>query len=110
MRPEQAETAAFNGCILAFAFTVLRHLNCVSCVKNLLNFTCEELERFEQSTSLLQQPFVLTSSVLSCVLTHVQGTSELLFGDLEGGEGQEEELLMGKGEDREVLEPSVVLN
>ena len=57
----------------------------------LLNFTYEKLERFEQSTSLLQQPVVLTSSVLPCVLTHVQGTSELLFGDLRGGQ---EELRM----------------
>lgn len=60
------------------------------------------------TVGLLQQPVVLTSSVLPCVLTHVQGTSELLAGELrERGEGQEE-LLMVKREDREVLEPCVV--
>ena len=61
------------------------------------------------TVGLLQQPVVLTSSVLPCVLTHVQGTSELLSGELEGREGQEE-LLMVKGEDREVLEPCVVVS
>ena len=80
----------------------------VSCVKNLLNFTCEKLESFEQSTSHFQQSVVVTSSVLRCVLAHVQGTSELLFVDLQGREG-EEELLMVKGKDREALEHSVVL-
>jgi len=61
------------------------------------------------TVGLLQQPVVLTSSVLPCVLTHVQGTSELLSGELQGREGQEE-LLMVKGEDREVLEPCVVVS
>ncbi|XP_078371785.1 uncharacterized protein LOC144655400 [Oculina patagonica] len=59
------------------------------------------------TVGLLQQPVVLTSSVLPCVLTHVQGTSELLAGELQEREGQEE-LLMVKREDREVLEPCVV--
>lgn len=61
------------------------------------------------TVGLLQQPVVLTSSVLPCVLTHVQGTSELLAGELQEREGQEE-LLMVKGEDREVLEPCVVVS
>lgn len=61
------------------------------------------------TVGLLQQPVVLTSSVLPCVLTHVQGTSELLTGELHEQEGQEE-LLMVKREDREVLEPCVVVS
>lgn len=61
------------------------------------------------TVGLLQQPVVLTSSVLPCVLTHVQGTSELLTGELHEQEGQEE-LLMVKQEDREVLEPCVVVS
>ena len=62
------------------------------------------------TVGLLQQPVVLTSSVLPCVLTHVQGTSELLAGELqERGEAQEE-LLMVKRDDREVLEPCVVVS
>ena len=60
------------------------------------------------TVGLLQQPVVLTSSVLPCVLTHVQGTSsELLTGELHEGQ---EELLMVKREDREVLEPCVVVS
>ena len=61
------------------------------------------------TVGLLRQPVVLTSSVLPCVLTHVQGTSELLTGELHEQEGQEE-LLMVKREDREVLEPCVVVS
>lgn len=62
------------------------------------------------TVGLLQQPVVLTSSVLPCVLTHVQGTSELLASELqERGEAQEE-LLMVKRDDREVLEPCVVVS
>ena len=61
------------------------------------------------TVGLLHQPVVLTSSVLPCVLTHVQGTSELLTGELHEQEGHEE-LLLVKGEDREVLEPCVVVS
>lgn len=61
------------------------------------------------TVGLLHQPVVLTSSVLPCVLAHVQGTSELLTGELHEQESQEE-LLMVKGEDREVLEPCVVVS
>lgn len=60
------------------------------------------------TVGLLHQPVVLSSSVLPCVLTHVQGTSELLTGALHEQEGQEE-LLMVKQEDREVLEPCHVV-
>lgn len=59
------------------------------------------------TVGLLHQPVVLTSSVLPCVLTHVQGTPEILTAGLHEQPGQEE-LLMVKAEGREVLEPCVV--
>lgn len=62
------------------------------------------------TVGLLQQPVVLTSSVLPCVLTHVQGTSGLLASDLQEREEGQGELLMVKREDREVLEPCVVVS
>ncbi|KAJ7385177.1 hypothetical protein OS493_017554 [Desmophyllum pertusum] len=60
------------------------------------------------TVGLLHQPVVLTSSVLPCVLTHVQGTSELLASELQGREGQEELLMVKREDDGEVLEPCVV--
>lgn len=59
------------------------------------------------TVGLLHQPVVLTSSVLPCVLTHVHGTPEMLTGELHEQPGQED-LLMVKAEDRDVLEPCVV--
>ena len=61
------------------------------------------------TVGLLHQPVVLTSSVLPCVLTHVQGTPEILTAGLHEQPGQEE-LLMVKAEGREVLEPCVVVS
>lgn len=62
------------------------------------------------TVGLLHQPVVLTSSVLPCVLTHVQGTSELLASELQGREGQEELLMVKREDDGEVLEPCVVVS
>lgn len=61
------------------------------------------------TVGLLHQPVVLTSSVLPCVLTHVHGTPEMLTGELHEQPGQED-LLMVKAEDRDVLEPCVVVS
>lgn len=61
------------------------------------------------TVGLLHPQVVLTSSVLPCVLAHVQGTPGILTGELHEQEGHEE-LLMVKREDREVLEPCVVVS
>ena len=61
------------------------------------------------TVGLPAQPVVLTSSVVKYVLTYVRGTPEMPTSGLHEEPGQEE-LLMVKAEDKEVLEPCVVVS
>ena len=62
LKQVHVQIAVFRGWALAFSFFRF------TAFSDFLNFICEELERFEQSTSLLQHPGVLTSSALPSVL------------------------------------------
>lgn len=105
-RPKQVhvEIAVFRGWALAFSFFRF------TAFSDFLNFIFEELERFEHSTSLLQHPGVLTSSALPGVL-HCNSLSRDHLAPVSwaAAKGKSRRTIDGTI-DRDVLEPSVVIN